>query len=466
MADELDALTQQTLDDSADHDTVTSATPPPERDSGHDQSVSLKPEASLDAAESLDALFKEATGEDAPKSSTTDKPDEDQNKSTEDDPDDTDDSGETGGIPDPAGEGDQGADKGAEGEGDGSGEGDDSGSDGEPSADGEESELDKVKLPPHTSQKAADSFNLIKQKAKEQVAAKENEIAELKTKLSEFETKATVTPEEKSELEELRKFRASVEIEKDPKFREEFTSKITENNSTIYKVLQDAGMKEEQIETIKKFGGPTKLTNWDDIYEHLSSSQKRIVDGRLNDNDRLERDQKLKLEAAKQDVDKYLEQRDVSSKTRIEQESKAIQDNANEMLQQIDWAVRQDIPKDATPEQKKKIEEQNKYIETQIDTLKQLLVDRSPANHATLAVGTIQALHFRKQLDSQKGELETLRQQNKELSTKLQKIRKSGASAHKGSAPQQRVKPVDVDPFNQSAEDALDALRSEVESNA
>jgi hypothetical protein len=458
MADELDLQTNATQT-------------APVRDSGYDQSASLSPEVSAEAEDSLNALFEAETGERPPVVEDPSKPKE--NKSADDKDKTLQEAPREGELPDPTGEADLSIpDEDKEGSGeteDTEGETEDTDADaGSGDAEGdatdqekEKDEFDKIELPPHTSTKAADSFNAVKEKARTEIEAREKQIQELQQKVSDFETRETVTPEEKTELEELRKFRASAEIEKDPTFQAEFTDRIEANDKIIYEKLTEAGMKDKQIEQIKEMGGPTKLTNWDAIYEHLTPTQKRMVDARLTDNENLLRDRDIKVKAAKENVDQYLEEKTVGSKVRLEEEAKVITESANEMLAKTGWAETLDIPKDATPEQKKTIEESNKYVETQVETLKGLLVDRSPKNHAMLAVGTIQALHLRKAFDSASAELKELRETTKQLQAKLDRVKKSGAASRKGSAPAKPVQPKTA-LFETTGEDALDSLRKEV----
>src|SRR5262245_60072921 len=144
-------------------------------------------------------------------------------------------------------------------------------------------DLDAVQLPPHTSRKASEAFASIKQKAREQLTARDTRIQELEGKLQASEARVTVTPEERTELESLRKFRASAELERDPVFTKQHDDRVAANDSVVYRELKGAGMTDQQLDEIKKMGGPNKLANWDAIYEHLSPTQKRIIDARLND---------------------------------------------------------------------------------------------------------------------------------------------------------------------------------------
>jgi hypothetical protein len=465
MADEIDIQTQDTLT--------------PERDSGHNQNADLSPEASEDSIDAINALFEQTTGEKPPRVTDPSKPEpKDPSENIQDpvksadvdqpDPAKTDEPKEGDpadpGDGEPTTEGDTGGGDpevaaGHEGTS-GATAKESRGTDADSKADAV-SEIDGVQLPPHTSEKASVSFNLVKQKAKEQIEARDQEIETLKTKLGEFEKSEVVTPEEKAELQELRKLRASLEIEKDPAITKEFSQRIAENESEIYAKLTEAGMTTAQIDTLKKMGGPGKLSNWDAIYAHLSPSQKRVVDSRLTENERLEKDKARKIQEAKADVDRFIEER--SPKVVVERESKVIEKSANDMLGQLGWAAKQDVPKDATPEQRKAVEAANKYAAEQIKVLEGLLVDRSPENHATLAIGTIQALYFRKQLDSQTAQIAELRKANEELTGKLGRIRKAGAST-RTSAPAKPLKPA-TDIFDTTAEDAIDALRQQVQGN-
>lgn len=318
-----------------------------------------------------------------------------------------------------------------------------------------------IQLPPHTSPKASDSFNAIKSKAKTEIEMRDRDIAELRAKLKESESRTTVAPEEKKELEELRRFRASVEIEHDPEFKTAFQDRLEKNNEAIYSKLTEAGMTQEQIDKIKKMGGPLKLANWDDIYSHLTPSQKRVVDARLNDSEQLTQEREVKVKQAKENVDKYLQERDSKSKASVEADAKVIENTANDLLGQLPWTAEQTAEANAPEERKKFIAEENKFAKEQVDKLRGLLVDRSAETHAMLAIGTIQAFRFKRELESASKELEQLRVTNRELTEKLEKIKKSSLSNRNSSAPVSgSLKPTKSN-FLMSGADALDALRDQ-----
>src|SRR6185436_6579366 len=83
-------------------------------------------------------------------------------------------------------------------------------------------DLDAVELPPYTKPKTAESFAKVKTIARQKIAAIEKEREELKAKMVELEKTAKdgLPAEAKKELEELREFRAKVDVEADPKFKE------------------------------------------------------------------------------------------------------------------------------------------------------------------------------------------------------------------------------------------------------
>lgn len=316
-----------------------------------------------------------------------------------------------------------------------------------------------IQLPPHTSPKASDSFNAIKAKAKTEIETRERDIAELRSKLKQFEGSVSATPEEKKELEDLRRFRASVEIEHDPEFKTAFQDRLEKNNEAIYAKLTEAGMTTEQIDKIKKMGGPLKLANWDDIYSHLTPSQKRVVDARLNDSEQLTQEREVKVKQAKENVEKYLQERDSKSKSSVEAESKIIENTANELLGQLPWTAEQVAEANAPEDRKRFVAEENKFAKEQVDKLRGLLVDRSAETHAMLAIGTIQAFRFKRELESASKELEQLRTANRELTEKLEKIKKSSLAPRSSNAPVGGPLKGTKSQFSTYAGDALDALR-------
>jgi len=452
MADELDLQTQQTL-----------------RDSGADQRPNMQPVADPEAGDALDSLLKAKTEKADDGNNNTDgsgaggagadgaKPNPEGAAAKEEPAADDAKGGGSDGTP-ASGQPASGSDSLQADSGGGRKVGDPVEGQAAP-----EDPFKEIQLPPHTSPKAADSFNAIKVKAKAEIEARDKELADARLKLKELEskTKVSASAEEKAELEALRKFRASAEIENDPEFKKAFQDRLVENDEAIYGKLTEAGMTKDQIDKIRKMGGPLKLANWDDVYSHLSPSQKRVVDAKLNDSENLVRERDVKIKSAKENVDKYLQERDKNSRLSVEAESKIIETTANELLGQLPWVAEQTIDA-ATPADKKALlEADNAFAKEQVDKLKSLLTDRSADTHAMLAIGTIQAFKFKRDLDSASKEIEQLRASNKELTEKLDKVKRSSGSTRRSNAPvSSSVKPV-TDIFGTHGGNALDALRDQ-----
>lgn len=318
--------------------------------------------------------------------------------------------------------------------------------------------LDEVALPPYSKPKTTDSFNEVKKRARETITARDAEIARLNQELAarEEKLKGALPTEATKELEELRTFRRSVDIENDPEFRGRFDGKIETNNNAIMSKLAEAGMGQEQIDAIKKLGGPEQV-DWEPLLPKLPVALRRFVEAKLVQNEDLRTEKKDTVAQARKDPS-------VFEKQKVEQRSKVLVETANQHLSKLAWTVEKPIPANATPEEKAKLTAANAVAKQAQGLVQDALKDYNPATFAELAVGTAFAHKFKSDLEAATAEksklAENLAKVEKErdaLKTELGKI-KSASSTHRGSTT--TPPPAPANPFQRGA-DALDALFKE-----
>lgn len=318
--------------------------------------------------------------------------------------------------------------------------------------------LDEVALPPYSKPKTTDSFNEVKKRARETITARDAEIARLNQELAarEEKLKGALPTEATKELEELRTFRRSVDIENDPEFRGRFDGKIETNNNAIMSKLSEAGMGQEQIDAIKKLGGPEQV-DWEPLLPKLPVALRRFIETKLVQNEDLRTEKKDTVTQARKDPS-------IFEKQKVEQRSKVLVETANQHLSKLAWTVEKPIPANATPEEKAKLTAANAVAKQAQGLVQDALKDYNPATFAELAVGTAFAHKFKSDLEASTAEksklAENLAKVEKErdaLKTELAKI-KSASSTHRGSTI--TPPPAPANPFQRGA-DALDALFKE-----
>lgn len=95
---------------------------------------------------------------------------------------------------------------------------------------------DSPKLPPGASPKSSEAFSSIKLKAAQEISAREAEIEKLKKQIEDAKKPSTEALEKEKELEELRSWRAKVDVDFDPKFKD-FDKSIEQQREFIYAQL-------------------------------------------------------------------------------------------------------------------------------------------------------------------------------------------------------------------------------------
>lgn len=319
--------------------------------------------------------------------------------------------------------------------------------------------LDEVELPPYSKPKTAESFNEVKRRARETISQQEATIKKLETDLAEREEKLkkSLGEDAEKELNDLRNWRRSADIENDATFRQKFDGKIESNNNAIIAKLKEAGMGDEQIAEIKKLGGPDKI-NWEGLLEKLPVNLRRFIETKLVNNIELKDERQAEIERVRKDPSKFEQER-------VQVQSKALVDSANTFLKNISWTAIKQVPANATAEEKAKIEADNKVAQAAVDRVQGALKDYSPETFGELAVGTAIAYKLKddnvaleKALAAEKESSQKVVAERDALKAELEKIKKASRT-HRPSTTS--PPPPAKDPFKLSGMDALDKLREE-----
>jgi hypothetical protein len=335
--------------------------------------------------------------------------------------------------------------------------------------------LDSFELPAHAKPKSAEAFGRLKQAARELTTALQKQLEterQAKTKLLadlEEARKAVppVPPETAKELEDLRKFRLSKDVESDPEFAK-FDATLQANVGVIYKKLEASGVcSAEHIAKIKELGGPDAI-DWEPIMAKLALPTRRFIEATLVDNERLREQKSQALEAAQANAEGY-------TKQRTERDQQELSGAANKFLKDLTWTQDQEIPASATAEEKASLEQANQAARGARATLQQFMSDRSPSRFAELAVGTLIAHRLRSELvatqaklaEATKGsaaQLAALTKERDQFKADLDKIKRAQLPRNRSDGvtpPKPPQNAMDV-----SGAEALDALAKQVLADA
>ncbi len=313
--------------------------------------------------------------------------------------------------------------------------------------------LDEVILGPYAKPATTEAFQKVKTLARAELEKANAALTKAQQELEVLKKTPAVeavTPEIKAEIEELRKLRRMVDIERDPDFQKTFNDGLAANESVIYSKLKEFGMADDKIEKIKKLGGPRKI-NWEPVFEKLEPSQKRLIEAKLIDHENILDKRKEAIEKAKEQSSEYFKNKEAKQKQGIEKEVKVLLDTANAELSKEPWTAKKEVPVAATVDERKAIEEHNLFVDATLNRVKAVLLDNSPEMKSIAAVGM--AIGFKFKADAEKA---TARADKAEK--ELEKLRSAAVLRKPGS--KETVLPVKkpAQSFEVSGSDALDDL--------
>jgi len=324
-------------------------------------------------------------------------------------------------------------------------------------------------LPPNASPKSSEAFSAVKIKAAQEISRLQAELDAAKKIADEAKQSAgKPSPEQlakEKELEDLRQWRAKLDVDFDPKFKE-FDKKISSAHEFIYAQLRkNPAVTEDVIKSIQNYGGPDKC-NLSKLFEVMADpTLQRIVESQIADvaKTRFEREQAVA--GAKTNVSEYLKTREIEIKDSIGHHQKATAAELTQFTSALPWFAEKKADDKADEKTRADVEDHNKFVVELRGQLWEALQDDSPRMRATLITGVAQLFNLQREHARTVAELDTTKKSLEETLAKWEKVKASGrsrlpeSSALPGSKPV--VKKVDND-VSIRTPDALDAIAQQV----
>jgi hypothetical protein len=315
-------------------------------------------------------------------------------------------------------------------------------------------------LPPGVSPKSAEAFASVKETAFREILSRDQEIEKLKADIAKREEATKVkSPEQEAtekELQQLREFRAKMDVDFDPQFKA-FDAKVEASRDFIYAQLRKSPVvTEEVIDTIKKFGGPDRA-NLSALFEAAKDPQlQRIVESQLAEIVKVQYEKDKVVLAAKENLTQYLSEREKSAKDSIMQHVQATSGALEKYLGALDWFKEK-------PATEADAADHNKFVTELRSQLNEALSDNSAEMRAVLITGVAQYLNLQRTHKQVTAENETLKKENTELKDKWGKIKQASTSRLSESQASPNPAPPKPDTqINTRTSDALDNLAQQV----
>jgi hypothetical protein len=334
---------------------------------------------------------------------------------------------------------------------------------------------DSPALPPNASPKSSEAFSHVKIKAAQEISAREAKIVELEKKVKESDEKLKnpVPPETEAELKELREWRAKLDVDADPKFKE-FDKTITASHDFIYAQLKKSpAVTDKVIEEIKKYGGPENV-NMTKLFESIKDpTMQRLVEAKISDIEMAKFNKEQAIKAAKENIGQYVSERQKASTEAATAHNKSTAKYLEQLhTQTLSWLEEKPADPKADDAGKKVIEEHNKFVKETKESMAAALSDDSAEMRAIMIAGMAQLFHTRRDRDALKAQLDAkvpaLEKTVKELEEKLarfkqssvSRLRETGAPAD-GKLPKSDKEPDIFKPATQALDDIARQIREE-----
>lgn len=330
-----------------------------------------------------------------------------------------------------------------------------------------------IQLPPHAKPKSVEAWTALKIKASQEIAARDLKLAEADKKQKELEARLqNPIPEETAkELEELRAFRAKLDVDLDPKFLD-FDKKVNETHEFIYAQLRQNGViGEEGIEKMKKYGGPDPAkVNMDAIFEAMKDpALQRRIEAKMADVEMLRYQKEQAVKATKDNVGQYMKEREEAFKNSSSHHNTATKTRLGELMGKLDYFQPKTAAADADATAKKGVEDHNAFLKDVQGQIDGALLDDSPEMRAIMLAGMAQLIYLQKvheeALANHKTEKESLEKTVKELTAKNERFTNASVGRLQETAAPSDGKGVaarKTEDFNKPAGQSLDEIRADI----
>jgi hypothetical protein len=323
-------------------------------------------------------------------------------------------------------------------------------------------------LPPNASPKSSEAFSAVKIKAAQEITRLQQERDAAKKQVEELNGRAGKPTEEQlakeKELEDLRAWRAKMDIDFDPKFKE-FDTKVSKAHEFIYSQLRkNPAVTEDTIKQIKEYGGPDKC-NLSALFEAMKDpTLQRIVESQIADVAKVRYEKDLAITEAKKNVGEYLANREKAVTEAIGGHQKATAAELAQFATALPWFAEKTADAKADEAAKKEIEEHNQFVVETRAQMQAALQDDSPRMRATLITGVLQLFNLQREHEKLKAAHEAKSKAYDEVAAKWEKVKASGrsrlpeSSAAPGAPAPQKPK----QDLNERSQDALDSIAKQI----
>lgn len=297
------------------------------------------------------------------------------------------------------------------------------------------------------------------------------EAEQLRQRIAELEKgqPQTTAPED---YEELKKFKATFDIQNDPSFRQKFSDQIDKASQGIYGLLKKWKASDETITAIQNVGGPSKvpLSWWKtNVIDKLAASEETYLDARKIENalaqlDDIETEMQSEIESAKQNADGWYKNKMEEFQQNFNKNHEEAWKHVDELTKDIPAFRYKEVPQNASQEELAKINSHNEYVKDLESKYMSALYPKTVKDAATVAAAATLSHILTHQLEVEQKEKASLLAELNQLRGRM------GAVSGAGRMPKSNASTVVTQPQVSSASrismnplDAIEAGLNEAE---
>lgn len=340
----------------------------------------------------------------------------------------------------------------------------------QPAQQAQDDDISSIAEPEGMSEKNRSNWQRLRETAatyKKQAA----EAEQLRQRIAELEKgqPQTTAPED---YEELKKFKATFDIQNDPSFRQKFSDQIDKTSQGIYGLLKKWKASDETIAAIQNVGGPSKvpLSWWkSNVIDKLASSEETYLDARKIENalaqlDDIESEMQSEIENAKQNADGWYKNKMEEFQQNFNKNHQEAWRHVDELTKDIPAFRYKEVPQNASQEELAKINGHNEYVKDLETKYMSALYPKTVKDAATVAAAATLSHILTHQLEVEQKEKASLLAELNQLRGRMGAV--SGAGRMPKSNATTIVAPSQVSSasrINMNSLDAIEAGLSEAE---
>jgi hypothetical protein len=271
------------------------------------------------------------------------------------------------------------------------------------------------------------------------------------------------------ELNELRSFKKLHDYENDPEFRKQYVDGIKSNDQTIESILKANGMEDSRINMLKKDGflnaDPKLWNEW--VFGPLEKAGSKeelqaqaVLKSLLEKNRTIDFQMKEELKKANEGKSEYWNNRQKAQETEVAEERQFVEKEVNVLMDKYPFLKPQEVPANATPEQKEHINKSNQYVQFLHTKFQEHYRPKTSTDKLQTAIAAVYAYIAEDQFvaTQQKYEADKTAWESEkaQLEQQLEDIKKAGITS--GAGESTPPKPAGINPIANIGKKSIDAI--------